>query len=82
MSDCMRGGRFSHRWSDQVWHTPSGREVHVNDCDEPHEVTAHLSDGNEWTKDYVGAPVSWFDADGRRYMPVQERDWDSEVSND
>lgn len=22
MSDCRNGGRFSHRWSDQVWHEP------------------------------------------------------------
>ena len=76
MSACSTNAWRTPRWTTQVWHTPNGRDVHVSEHDEPHEVTAHLSDGNEWTHYHNGAPVAWFEDGGTRYLPVHERDWD------
>ena len=68
--------------STKAWKAPSGREVYMDDGQEPHEVKAMLPDGTERTWVYSGAPPSSFVVDGkRRFVEAPERDWDSEVND-
>lgn len=67
MSDCRNGGRFSHRWGDQVWKTPQGRDAVESGCVET--VTAILDGGEpvELELDARGRKVLRFEFGGVPY---------------
>ena len=67
------------RWNDTVWHTPMGREVHVDAKADPGSYTVVFSDGTkeERVMDMMGRRILRFEVDGVRYVPAPERDWDS-----
>ena len=71
MSNCMNGGRFTHKWSDQVWHAPSGREVFVGE-DEPHEAAVLLADGTTRYHHWAGPPAVGVEVDGEAFVSEDE----------
>lgn len=72
MSDCMAGGRFAHHWTDQVWHSPSGREIHVKCGDELHEVELEMPDGTSRWLHYAGPSPMRVSVDGVEYARADD----------
>lgn len=58
----------TRHWSDQVWHSPSGRTVHVGEAEEPHEVAITTADGETRFFFYAGADAVRVTVDGTRHF--------------
>jgi len=69
------------RWEDTVWHSPMGREVHVDAKADTGSYTVHYDDGTseERVLNLMGRRITHFTVDGVRFLPVAERDWDCEA---
>ncbi len=68
MSDCRNGGRFTPHWTDQVWHSPSGRAIHAPEGEELHEVAVIAADGEARYYHYAGADAVRVTVDGTRHF--------------
>lgn len=58
----------TRHWSDQVWHSPSGRTVHAPEGDELHEVAITTADGSTRYHHYAGADAVRVTVDGTRHF--------------
>lgn len=68
MSDCSTQAWHVPRWTDQVWHAPSGREIHISQDEEPHEVELAFADGTSRWLHYVGELPVRVSVDGVEYV--------------
>lgn len=60
------------KWTNQPWHAPSGREIWLEDGDEPHEIELTFSDETHRYLHYVGELPAVVTVDGRIYEPVDD----------
>ena len=68
MSDCSTNAWRATRWTDQVWHAPSGRDIHMSQDESPHEVELAFADGTSRWLHYVGELPVRVSVDGVEYI--------------
>lgn len=68
------------KWTNQPWHAPSGREIWLNEGDEPHELELTFPDETRRYLHYVGELPVTVKIDGEHYERVDD-DEEWEVSN-
>lgn len=71
MSDCAV-------WGNTEWHAPNGRVIYVSEDDMPCEIGIVYEDGStRWLHVATrGRAIDHIEVDGKRWVPVRERDWD------
>lgn len=68
MSDCSTSAWRIPKWTDQVWHAPSGRAIHIDAGDEPHEVELAFADGTSRWLHYAGDFPAHVRVDGIEFV--------------
>lgn len=72
MSDCSTSAWRIPRWTDQVWHAPSGRDIHISQDEAPHEVELEYPDGTHRYIHYAGDLPVRVRIDGIEYASVDD----------
>lgn len=72
MSDCSTNAWRISKWTDQVWHAPSGRDIHISQDEAPHEVELEYPDGTHRYIHYAGGLPVRVRIDGTEYASVDD----------
>ena len=78
MSDCSTRAWNVPECGDQVWRSPSGREIHLSEDNEPHEIELTYPDQTHRYLHYAGDLPVKVKVDGIEYKPAElkrDEDW-------